>query len=177
MKDCSQILKDQKAVKIHKRLLTFESLLCYNWEAEKDIRTMNKQEEILTILERARHFLREEKFWAKWTLAQTENGEEVSIDSPFAVRFCMLGAIKRSLFENDNGINSETEWDKNPNFLTIIKEFREPIKKMKPEYRFWNIPYFNNRQNTTHEDVLLVFDEVITNIRSGDQKQEMLLVV
>ena len=100
-------------------------------------------DKILTELKAARALLENPKSWGKMSYAVDGQGNDVDATDPGAVCFCMLGALQRAA--------GNTDWTHSPATLFLGHYV--------PDTGF--ISTFNDDPDTTHEDVLAVFDKAI----------------
>ncbi len=106
---------------------------------------------ILDVLEKARDLIRLPENWIKRAGAKhSGTGLEVAPNDPCADCFCMLGAVA-------NAVNEEHTVG-NP----ALHPYRETLGDQHPLGLTWG---FNDDDDTTHEDVIRVFNAAIRDLR------------
>jgi hypothetical protein len=106
--------------------------------------------DVVKILEAARKVIETPEKWTKGFFAQTSEGVNCYTDSPHAVCFCASGAVQKAWLENGAG----------------VYEARAILSSIVSNYK-GGIPEFNDALETTHADVLEVFDTAIEVAKLG----------
>lgn len=110
------------------------------------------------ILKRARDIIAQPECWHKGHYAQDEQGEETcdtekSIEEYMPVCFCTLGALSMAVADHPfaDDLDGFLDWER---FVAARNAFQTHtgIK---------DIPAWNDRDDTTHADVLKAFDTAI----------------
>lgn len=118
----------------------------------------------LEIIKEARSIIENEKNWTKNLMARTKDGNLVQSYSEEAVCWCMAGALHRAF--NKFQLYGEYKG------TTIVEEFNNIIKNQNTNSNgtpiHLNVSAFNDDPDTTHEDVLRVFDRVIEKYERRD---------
>lgn len=86
--------------------------------------------------------------WTRHTFARNADGLPVNNDSEKAVCFCIMGAVGRVTECYSAAI---TPW----------REMTNALREANAITANFGIPHFNDRFDTTHADVLALFDEAI----------------
>ena len=114
-------------------------------------------------LERALDLIRDPEHWVQGCEAADEDGNDLDIDDEYAVRFCMVGSVRRAMLDMPAEIRHHTNYMK---VLDTLAKFipREDEKgcqfHAKCDCRCF-VPEFNDDERTTHEDVVLTFKRCI----------------
>ena len=117
--------------------------------------------EKIDILTKARHLVREPKWWIQGHAARTQSGERVHCFDLKAHAFCMTGAISRAA--HDMGY---VGWKTEPG---VFKAMTESIKIEGQEAAMYQ---WNDMANRTHEEVLKAFDDTIESLKQQRDKEE-----
>lgn len=95
----------------------------------------------IEVLVKAKKLLSDPGKWYKGYFAVNKFGKHTSSLKDDACKWCMLGALRRVCFgKNDIQIEAENHLSKAVG---------------------WNIPEFNDRKQTTHQDIMNAFDKAI----------------
>lgn len=95
--------------------------------------------------------------WTQYTYARTALGTKTDASSPRAVCYCASGAINRV----ESRISVPFE-DKAP----AAKRARKYLSAAIPG-SILHVPSFNDRSNTTHDDIMALFDRAILSAEKG----------
>ena len=108
---------------------------------------MNKVEALIA----AKELIADPKNWIKGNASVDSNGVSVNTLDPSACAFCMLGAVYKVVPDKGFfGIRQE-----------VRNSLRESVKRKKKQTTLESIADFNDSCNTTHKDVMDVFDDAI----------------
>ena len=99
------------------------------------------------ILRRARAILAAPSRWTQKGLARTVNDTPCSPESPYAYSYCLVGAIQRA--SNTPGLGG---------FPNAFMHLDDTIGRIHGGH---TIGRWNDREDTTHADVLAILDEAI----------------
>ena len=110
------------------------------------------------ILSRTLEIIEEPDNWLQGTYARNEYHEEVSIENPTAIKCCLLGALWKASYEL---YPKETVEEA---VLITSRRIQSILKGMPQEYKQLNLEYFNDHQETSHEDVLDVLKQAIAKL-------------
>lgn len=103
----------------------------------------------IDLLRAAREVIADPSHWCKGTDAMDEDGKVCSKYDNAAVRFCANGAVRRARMLTNANFNIE---------MTALDTLRSAC----PLANKWEeTPDFNDRPETTHSEVLAVFDRAI----------------
>lgn len=94
--------------------------------------------------------------WTKGTRAKTSDGREVDIDDPRASCFCIIGAMENAFIGYPLGANRHDVWR-----ATVMGLRRD--SGVFDTKRFTSLVDFNDHEDTTHADVMVLFDAAIGN--------------
>lgn len=100
-------------------------------------------------LEKIRALIEDPSTWTQDAWARNACGREVDFDSPKAVSFCLIGAIRRVTAED------KTEGDYFLEYLTAALD----IRGYRAADSYSRLQVFND--TTTHADVIEVLDEAL----------------
>jgi len=109
----------------------------------------------LDVLEAARRLLADEKNWTKGRLARTSDQVPALVHGPDASCFCVMGAV-----EHAGGLR--TNFDAKDHAV-------EMLEAVVSEGYYTCIEDFNDADETTHEDVLQLFDRAIRFVATGEK--------
>lgn len=110
-----------------------------------------KDKTTVEILTSARQNLSEEKNWTREVYARDKDGYSVGELEATAVCFCSLGAIRKAVPDNNyKGYNNARDA-----LYETIKAEHKP---------FLTVHAFNDHIDTTHADVLALFDTTIKRL-------------
>jgi hypothetical protein len=113
----------------------------------------NKLAVAISIGERVRELLSDERRWTQYTFARLANDEPLNdYNAEDAVCWCLQGAIYH-INDNDNAL------DRNARHLLF--------SKLESITHYGDVSDFNDSIFTTHADVLNALDEALTSLRSG----------
>lgn len=98
---------------------------------------------IVKILEDGKKLIEDKKNWIQGSSALDANGNEVAACSRYAVYFCSVGAIERVTFASDPYYHS---------YWPALDLLRDAVGM--------GVTTFND--NSTHEDVMAMWDKAIT---------------
>lgn len=101
------------------------------------------------ILREAREVISDPKCWTKGSFAKTWYGANIGSDSPNAVAWCSIGAI-RKVCRDEEYVQEATV------------ELERTTDSMFPEFQC--VPEFNDSGNTSHADVMAAFDKTIMRL-------------
>lgn len=104
------------------------------------------QKEVVEQLQNARDLITDPNKWTKRSFAKDSHGNSVSATSSRAVCFCSIGALEHV----SNGIG----YEKSLNILQSIA----PL--------YTTVIVYNDSYNTTHDDILKLFDVAIEKAKS-----------
>ena len=113
---------------------------------------MSTDTQIKEVLSRALSIITNPDNWTKEAYARNENDEMVLPENPKAVKYCLLGAIRKSaeeLYPTEYSLittNAEVEITK-----VLTKHMHNPT----------SVGCFNDHEETTHEDVIYVIQTAI----------------
>ena len=108
----------------------------------------------IDILTKARHLVREPKWWIQYAGAETLSGGKVHCFDLKAHCFCMTGAISRAA--HDLGCDS---WSNEPE---VYKAMTESLKIEGREVAMFR---WNDMPERTHNEVLKAFDDTIESLK------------
>ena len=111
----------------------------------------------IEILTKARHLVREPKWWIQGNDAKTQNGVRVHCFDPKAHCFCMTGAISRAV--HDLGYNG---WTTEPR---AFEAMTESLKIVGYEVAMFTMFMWNDMPERTHNEVLKAFDDTIESLK------------
>lgn len=100
------------------------------------------------ILRKARELISDPERWTKGAFARNAQGASVSYRHDAATCFCSVGAVERAAFKD--GVD-----DNQPISVALRALYRGKL------YAIPSIAAFNDRDDTTHGDVLAMFDRAI----------------
>ena len=115
----------------------------------------------IDILTKARHLVREPKWWVQGLAAQTKSGRRVHCFDPKAHCFCMTGAVSRAA--HDLGY---VGWTTEP---AVFKAMTEALKIEGREVAVFT---WNDMPERTHNEVLKAFDDTIESLKQQRDKEE-----
>ena len=102
---------------------------------------------VKNILENTRYLLKTPNRWIKDDLANTEAGLKTQPGSPYAVKWCLVGALTKASMPYSN---MECLWDA----MTLLKDITGASL----------LTQWNDDKERTHEDVMDAFDKAIGSI-------------
>jgi hypothetical protein len=105
----------------------------------------------VTVLEKAKELISKPEFWVKGSNATDSDGVSTAILDPYACRFCMNGALLRV-----TGFASPTK-----DYDDARRTLYEVIPGNDQMHRF------NDKPETTHADVMEIFDKAIALARTA----------
>ena len=108
-----------------------------------------KTSEVLT---KARELIEKPEIWTKGEYARDESGNSCRPTGPFARCFCALGAVKAA---------GNYKGDNNP----AAEKLTESLERD----RFRWVCLFNDSKDTTHADVLALFDKAIATAKNQEE--------
>lgn len=108
---------------------------------------MNKVQALIA----AKEVISDPKNWIKGNASVDSNGVSVDSLDPSACAFCMLGAVHK-VVPDKRFFEFRQE---------VCNSLRESVKRKKKKGTLESIADFNDSCNTTHKDVMDVFDDAI----------------
>ena len=108
----------------------------------------------IDILTKARHLVREPKWWGQDAAARTQSGKRVHCFDPKANSFCMTGAVARAA--HDLG---HVGWTTEP------MAFKAMTESLKIDGRGVSVFRWNDMPERTHDEVLKAFDDTIESLK------------
>lgn len=108
----------------------------------------------LEILQKAKELIKEREFWIKGSNATDSDRNAIAIMSPSACRFCMNGALLRI-----TGFDGQE----------AIRGYDNARRALYDVLGEECLHRFNDKLDTTHEDVMSVFDKAILRARKHNQ--------
>ena len=109
---------------------------------------------VTCVLRKAREIITPEDRWTKGVLARDSQGRSVSADSKDAVCFCAMGAIDKAAFQ-------QYRTSAHLSFMEVGDTASDAISVLGEEVGTRTVNVWNDDPNTTHEDVLEMFDRTI----------------
>jgi hypothetical protein len=113
----------------------------------------------LKVLRKARALIANPNNWIKGNFATDAGGNMVHPEDPPALCFCTMGAVRRARVD----LLRTSEIVYGP--LNAACWLGDWIDKHHPN--IWGIACFNDAEDTTHADVLRMFDETIADLEKG----------
>ena len=111
--------------------------------------------EIRKCLVLARSFIESEENWIQGVMARDDADVEVDPEDETACRWCVIGAVEKSVIEcfgtNGAEILSGT--------LSLLTDTMQQRDESRSNH---HLAWWNDHGNTTHADVLQIFDAAIT---------------
>ena len=101
-------------------------------------------DQLVQDLKAARAVIEKPETWTKGFYAHTATGEDVESEHPDATCWCVIGAVEK--------VTSEGHWMRAQNVIHYLGHYVP---------RRGYVAKFNDDPNTTHEDILAVFDKAI----------------
>lgn len=98
--------------------------------------------------------------WTQDALARNQIGVRIPVDSPHAICFCSLGALRRSFVDAHESDFSDEFW-------STVSELTCHL----PPRSGSDLVFFNDTTGRTHEQVLAVFDAAIERLETADSKR------
>lgn len=111
-----------------------------------------KKATVVEVLTCARELIADPKHWTKDTLARNSAGLVVDVNSPDACQYCSMGAIIKCAPSTDMRGVDYTAMDALSRVVVVP------------------VPAFNDRDATTHDDVLAAFDKAIAAEKKKDHE-------
>ena len=109
------------------------------------------------VLLRARDLISTPEAWTKRSFARGKNGRPTAPSASISTQWCMTGAVQRSARAVTTRFDAR--WGVVVNEAIIALTEHPAIKK--------SIAFFNDHSNTTHDDVMRVFNETIDKLSSS----------
>lgn len=109
----------------------------------------------LAVLETALELIHDPECWIKNTEAMTADNRVISAYDPKATKFCMLGAIAAAY---------RMRRYRTPSVKEGVQKL---IEELLPFDTWESIDEFNDAEDTTHEDVVLMFKRAILYVEEG----------
>jgi len=143
---------------------------------------MNQKKLTMTIdiLRTAREIISDPEHWTKGVYARNASSVQVDTNSATAVRFCATGCIKRATGKvvaaavNSNVdltlINIVEDFPEvGYPHLWAIKELDSALSDCLEEHTLDRVVYYNDHPETTHADILALFDKAIEKLDNDAQ--------
>lgn len=127
--------------------------------------------DILTVLELAKSYIQDEKHWLKDSYAQDKDHILALWDSDDAVCFCTAGAVKRASFKS--GISY---YSKLANLVMRVLNNTVTNENIEDELTnsfFISAILYNDSKNTTHQDIINMFDKTIQSLKDKEKDNEI----
>lgn len=134
------------------------------------------------LLKKAKEVVKNPHHWVQDDYAVNAKGDRVDVGNETACRFCMMGAFRKAVFGTDTETRSSAAFNSgggNPASHLTSVEIRaarsawEFVEKqfVKPK-GFNSIVSFNDARETSHEDVIGVFDAAIEKAIENELEDE-----
>jgi len=114
--------------------------------------SMDTAPSVLDVLRTARGLIENPENWTKGEIARNSDGKICAADGRGAVCWCSVGAVDRAWLRSEN-----TDYSVQHQALTLLDRLsgREDTEYCRP------VAAFNDSPETTHADVLALFDHAI----------------
>lgn len=111
----------------------------------------------LDVLQGARELLADEAKWTKGVMARREDGVQVSAEDPRATCFCAFGAISKVAPQAPYATAFDIRCRADKALYAVLPE------------GFSSVEDFNDADETTHADVLALFDRAVRFVATGEK--------
>lgn len=121
--------------------------------------------DIIAVLKKAKNVIVDPTSWIKKLPASDEFGEECELESAEACRFCMDGALQTQFNLRELRTSGVPQYSDAVRCLNRAAHDRFPSRI---EY-FESFVWFNDHEDTTHDDVMQVFDDAIKELETNGE--------